>query len=130
MWKREIVRSAEVIFLLNSKNRKYRGLQPGRLAAGRWAVRPASPASRVNRLTGWSLSAAAHSAPLGPGLLIGADRRGPARLGMPRLPRACCRQWQGHPFKFRQPDQLVRACRVNRLTGWSLSAAAHWVRAY
>ena len=90
VWMREIVRSAEVGFLLNSKNRKYRGLQPARLAAGRWAVRPASPASRVNRLTGWSLSVAAHSlaAPLGPGLLIGADC--PARLGM--LPRACCSQ--------------------------------------
>ena len=45
VWMREIVRSAEVVFLLNSKNRKYRGLQPARLAAGRWAVHPASPAT-------------------------------------------------------------------------------------
>ena len=118
MWLREIVRSAEVVFLLNSKNRNYRGRRP----AWRQAVRQSAQSGQQGEQTDWLVP--------GPGLLIGADR--PARPWQLECgPGPAAAGSQGHPFKFRrQSDPLVRACRVNRLTGWSLSDTAHWVRAY
>ncbi len=87
-----------LIFLLNSKNRKY-----GWSAAGPLGGRQLGSPQQSEHID-WLVPVC--RGPLGPVLLIGADR--PARLEMlpPGRPAAGS---QGHPFKFRQSDPPVRA---------------------
>ncbi len=73
-------------FLLNSKNRKYRGWSAARPPGGRPLGSPPRQSGQQGEQTDWLVPVC--RGPLGPGLLIRADR--PARLAM--LPRACGRQ--------------------------------------
>ncbi len=83
---REIVQSAEVVYLLNPKNRKYSCWSAAGPPGGRQLGSQPRQSGQQGEQTDWLVPVC--RCPVGPGLLIGADR--PARLAM--LPLACCRQ--------------------------------------